>query len=240
MVPFRHMSPGQISSLIHAPNTLSQGWQNVLLLMVAHSISPALRLILVSLVWHISAILKIYSFWCKGNALTDLAQGHTVGAMQADGRIVPEPTFDVQHVASTIVHIASMPPDVAMLEVNIMCDCGYSLRGNTHLTKEYAGRPVYHTLGEVNATKDCVTLVTLYHILYKLQRMMNLQSKDSLRNQYIFHSRRVKPWNGFSTKASVRYWRRLSPSAFSYPLALIARGRPVWNNEARLFDNISL
>ena len=111
--------------------------------------------------------------------------------MQADGRIAPEPTFDVQHVASTIVHIASMPPDVAMLEVNIMCDCGYSLRGNTHLTKEYAGRPVYHTLGEVNATKDCVTLVTLYHILYKLQRMMNLQSKNSLRNQYLFHSRRV-------------------------------------------------
>lgn len=42
-----------------------------------------------------------------GNADTDMPQG-------------PEPTFDVQHVASTIVHIASMPPDVAMLEVNIM------------------------------------------------------------------------------------------------------------------------
>jgi len=55
-----------------------------------------------------------------GNALTDMAAGHTVGALQADGRMAPEPTFDVQHVASTIVHIASMPPDVAMLEVNIM------------------------------------------------------------------------------------------------------------------------
>jgi len=28
--------------------------------------------------------------------------------------------MDVEHVASTVVHIASMPPDVAMLEVNIM------------------------------------------------------------------------------------------------------------------------
>ena len=56
-----------------------------------------------------------------------MAQGHTVGALQADGRIVSEPTIDVQHVASTIVHIASMPPDVAMLEVNIMCDPEYSL-----------------------------------------------------------------------------------------------------------------
>jgi len=31
-----------------------------------------------------------------------------------------EPLIDVEYVASTIVHIASMPPDVAMLEVNIM------------------------------------------------------------------------------------------------------------------------
>jgi hypothetical protein len=28
--------------------------------------------------------------------------------------------MDVDHVARTIVHIASMPPDVQMLEVNIM------------------------------------------------------------------------------------------------------------------------
>lgn len=64
-----------------------------------------------------------------------------------------EPTFDVQYVASTIVHIASMPPDVAMLEVNIMCDRGYFLHGNIHLTKEYVGRLVYHMSVEVNATQ---------------------------------------------------------------------------------------
>jgi len=39
---------------------------------------------------------------------------------QLDGTKVVEPTFDVKHVADTIVHIASMPPDVSMLEVNIM------------------------------------------------------------------------------------------------------------------------
>ena len=49
-----------------------------------------------------------------------MAAGHTVATLQPDGRMMPEPTMSVEHVASTIVHIASMPPDVAMLEVNIM------------------------------------------------------------------------------------------------------------------------
>jgi hypothetical protein len=103
-----------------------------------------------------------------------MTQDHTVRSLQADGRMAPEPTFDVQYVASTIVHIASMPPDVAMLEVNIMCDPGYSLHGNIHLTKEYVGRLVYHTSVEVNATQDGLTPVTLNHILYKLQWDMDL------------------------------------------------------------------
>lgn len=115
--------------------------------------------------------MKIYSFCCEGNAHTDLAQGHTVGTLLADGRMAPEPTFDLQYVVTTIIHVASMPPDVAMLEVNIMCDRGYSLHGNIHLTKEYVGQLVYRTSVEVNATpsQDGVTLVTLNHILYKLQ-----------------------------------------------------------------------
>lgn len=49
-----------------------------------------------------------------------MASRHTIGAMQPDGTVVPEATFDVEHVANTIVHIASLPPDVTMLEVNIM------------------------------------------------------------------------------------------------------------------------
>lgn len=55
-----------------------------------------------------------------GNAHTNLAAGHVQGSLQPDGRIVPEPTFDVQHVADTIVHIASLPPDVTVLEIQIM------------------------------------------------------------------------------------------------------------------------
>ncbi|KAF8158258.1 short-chain dehydrogenase/reductase SDR [Crassisporium funariophilum] len=55
-----------------------------------------------------------------GNAHTDMGAGHINGALQPDGRTIPEPTIDVQHIASTILHIASLPPDVAMLEVNIM------------------------------------------------------------------------------------------------------------------------
>ena len=38
-----------------------------------------------------------------------MGRGHDVGALQVDGRMASEPTMDVQHVASTIVHIASMP-----------------------------------------------------------------------------------------------------------------------------------
>lgn len=55
-----------------------------------------------------------------GNAHTDLAAGHIQGALQPDGRMVPEPTFDVQHVADAIVHIAGLPNDVTVLEFNIM------------------------------------------------------------------------------------------------------------------------
>lgn len=55
-----------------------------------------------------------------GNAHTDMGGQHTMGALQPNGTIVPEPSIDVAHVANTIVHIASLPLDVAMLEVNIM------------------------------------------------------------------------------------------------------------------------
>jgi hypothetical protein len=55
-----------------------------------------------------------------GNAHTELAAGHVQGALQPDGRMVPEPTFDVQHVADAIVHIASLPNSVTVLEFNIM------------------------------------------------------------------------------------------------------------------------
>jgi NADP-dependent 3-hydroxy acid dehydrogenase YdfG len=42
------------------------------------------------------------------------------GALQPDGRIVPEATFDPKHVADAIVHIAGLPNDVTVLSMNIM------------------------------------------------------------------------------------------------------------------------
>lgn len=44
------------------------------------------------------------------------------GTLQADGKtIVGEATYDPEHVASSIVHIASLPTDVQMLQCTLMC-----------------------------------------------------------------------------------------------------------------------
>lgn len=42
------------------------------------------------------------------------------GMLQPDGRMMPEATFDVAHVAAAVVHIASLPPDVAVPHYTIM------------------------------------------------------------------------------------------------------------------------
>ncbi|KZT35137.1 NAD(P)-binding protein [Sistotremastrum suecicum HHB10207 ss-3] len=55
-----------------------------------------------------------------GNALTEMAAGQAKGILQPDGSIRPEATFDVQHVADTVLHIASLPNDVAVLTITIM------------------------------------------------------------------------------------------------------------------------
>jgi NAD(P)-dependent dehydrogenase (short-subunit alcohol dehydrogenase family) len=44
-----------------------------------------------------------------GNAATRMTAGIAAGSLQADGRTAPEPTMDVEHVASTVVHMASLP-----------------------------------------------------------------------------------------------------------------------------------
>jgi hypothetical protein len=56
-----------------------------------------------------------------GNALTPLAKPLSIGALQADGSTRAEATFDVQHVADVIVHVAGLPTSVQVLELNIMC-----------------------------------------------------------------------------------------------------------------------
>lgn len=44
-----------------------------------------------------------------GNALTEMTARMTQGVPQADGSVRAEPTMDVQHVASTVLHMASLP-----------------------------------------------------------------------------------------------------------------------------------
>lgn len=44
-----------------------------------------------------------------GNAATDLTAGIAHGSLQADGTMAPEPMMDVQHAASSVLHMASLP-----------------------------------------------------------------------------------------------------------------------------------
>ncbi|GAA1968437.1 SDR family oxidoreductase [Amycolatopsis minnesotensis] len=46
-----------------------------------------------------------------GNAATDMTAGIAKGARQADGRTMPEPTFDAEHVASAVLYMAGLPLD---------------------------------------------------------------------------------------------------------------------------------
>jgi NAD(P)-dependent dehydrogenase (short-subunit alcohol dehydrogenase family) len=46
-----------------------------------------------------------------GNAATDLTRAISQGALQADGSVAPEPTFDPQHVADAVLYMASLPLD---------------------------------------------------------------------------------------------------------------------------------
>jgi NAD(P)-dependent dehydrogenase (short-subunit alcohol dehydrogenase family) len=46
-----------------------------------------------------------------GNAATELTQQISRGALQADGSVAPEPTFDAQHVADAVRYMASLPLD---------------------------------------------------------------------------------------------------------------------------------
>jgi len=55
-----------------------------------------------------------------GNALTDMSFRLSQGALQSNGQTVAEATFDVEHVAQSIVHIASLPTNVTVLDYKIM------------------------------------------------------------------------------------------------------------------------
>ena len=55
-----------------------------------------------------------------GNADTPMTKGIQNGIVQADGSIRKEPTFDPEHVADAVLHIASLPLDTNILNMTIM------------------------------------------------------------------------------------------------------------------------
>ncbi len=44
-----------------------------------------------------------------GNAATDMTSAMSTGSLQANGTMMPEPTFDVQHVVDAVVYMAGLP-----------------------------------------------------------------------------------------------------------------------------------
>ncbi len=55
-----------------------------------------------------------------GNALTDMSSSQTRGVPQADGSIRAEPMMDVAHVASSVLHMANLPPEANVQFMTVM------------------------------------------------------------------------------------------------------------------------
>ena len=55
-----------------------------------------------------------------GNAATRMTAGIASGSLQAAGSIAAEPTMDVEHVAATVVHMASLPLDANIQFLTVM------------------------------------------------------------------------------------------------------------------------
>ena len=55
-----------------------------------------------------------------GNAMTPMAGHMAQGVLQPNGETVPEPLFDVEHVAKAVLHMASLPLDTNVLFMTIM------------------------------------------------------------------------------------------------------------------------
>ncbi|MBV9380592.1 MAG: SDR family oxidoreductase [Streptosporangiaceae bacterium] len=54
-----------------------------------------------------------------GNAATELTAAISQGALQADGRVLAEPTFDPRHAAEAVLYMASLPLDTNVLFLTI-------------------------------------------------------------------------------------------------------------------------
>jgi NAD(P)-dependent dehydrogenase (short-subunit alcohol dehydrogenase family) len=55
-----------------------------------------------------------------GNAASEMTERMKGGVPQADGRLMPEPRMDVEHVANAVVHMAGLPLDANVLFMTIM------------------------------------------------------------------------------------------------------------------------
>ena len=55
-----------------------------------------------------------------GNAATDLTAKMGSGIIQADGSVGVEPTFDVKHVADSVLYMSNLPLDTNVLSMTIM------------------------------------------------------------------------------------------------------------------------
>ena len=55
-----------------------------------------------------------------GNAATPMTQRMQNGVPQANGDVIPEPTFDVEHVGETVLYISNLPLDANVQNVTIM------------------------------------------------------------------------------------------------------------------------
>ena len=55
-----------------------------------------------------------------GNAATEMTARMKRGVLQADGRLAPEPTMDVDAVARAVVYMASLPLDTNVLFMTVM------------------------------------------------------------------------------------------------------------------------
>ena len=55
-----------------------------------------------------------------GNAETEMTASIKVGALQADGQRLPEPTMDAEAVARAVVYMASLPLDANVLFMTVM------------------------------------------------------------------------------------------------------------------------
>jgi NAD(P)-dependent dehydrogenase (short-subunit alcohol dehydrogenase family) len=55
-----------------------------------------------------------------GNAATEMSARLAVGALQPNGDVVPEPRFDVKHVAEAVLYMAGLPLDTNVQTMTVM------------------------------------------------------------------------------------------------------------------------